>query len=142
MPPVQELRRQYDKGRLDETFGRAGWRHEAEVFYRQRKSVWLVLALMIGLSAFWDNVWAWVAFFGIMAIYSAWAGVRIGVVVGVSFALWFLAGIERWLSPGSTGYRALGLWCIATLFLLVVWKADGVPHRLLDRHGGQDASHD
>lgn len=135
-------RRAYERSRdqLDETFSPHGWREEAQVFYRQRKSVWFVLAIMVTLSAFWTNPWAWVAFFAVLAGYSALAGVRIGVVVGVSFAAWFVVGIERWAYPGSTFYRAAGLWCIATLFLLVVWKADGV-HRLRDRTGGPDAAH-
>lgn len=123
---MQELRRQYGKGQLDETFKRSSWREEAEVFYRQRKSIWFVLALMVAMSAFWDNQWAWVFFFLILAVYSAWCGVRIGVVCGLSFTVWFVVGIEGWASPGTAVYRALGLWCIATLFLLVVWKADGV----------------
>lgn len=129
----------YDQGQ--ETFRPSGWREEADVFYRQRKSVWFVLAVMITLSAFWTNQWAWPLFFLTLAIYSALAGVRIGVVCGLSFALWFFVGIERWITPGSSVYRLAGLWCIATLFLLVVWKADGV-HRLRDRHGeANDADH-
>lgn len=122
-----------------QTFTRSGWRDELEVYYRERKSVWFVLALMIAMGAFWTSPWAWVGFFCILATYSAFAMVRIGVVVGVSFAAWFVIGIEaahlpQFLWPNGTFYRAYGLWCIATLFLLVVWKADGV-HKLRDRLG-------
>lgn len=132
----------YERTQLDETFRPGGWREEAEVFYRQRKSVWFTLAVMIGLSAFWTNTWAYVAFFGILALYSAVAGVRIGVVCGLSFSAWFLLSHLGWIAPGTTENRVAGLWSIATLFLLVVWKADGV-HRLRDRYGGADAhSHD
>lgn len=123
---MQQMKRQYDRGQFDETFRRSGWRDEAAVFYRQRKSIWFVLAVMVAMSSFWTNQWAWVAFFLVLAVYSAWVGVRIGVLCGASFAIWFVAGIERWATPGTTLNRALGLWCIATLFLVVVWKADGV----------------
>lgn len=132
-------RRAYERTQLDETFRAGGWREEADTFYRQRKSVWFVLACMIGLSAFWTNPWAYVAFFSMLALYSAVAGVRIGVVCGLSFTLWFLGIRLGWLPPGSTENRVAGLWAIATLFLLVVWKADGV-HRLRDRYGGRDAN--
>jgi hypothetical protein len=117
---------------LQETFRASGWREELDVYYRMRRSVWGVLALMIVMSAFWTRPSAWVVFFLILAAYSALAQVRMGVICGLSFALWFFAGIEGWLRPGTVENRVLGLWCIATLFLLVVWKADGV-HRLRDR---------
>lgn len=118
---MKELRK---RSEFDDTFSRGAWRQEAAVFYRQRQSIWFVLAVMIGLSAFWDDPWAYVAFFGILALYSAYEGVRIGFVCGASWALWFLVGLQGWVSPGSVPYRVAGLWCIATLFLLVVWKAD------------------
>jgi hypothetical protein len=115
---------------LDETFARGAWREEAATFYRQRVSIWFVLAVMIGMSAFWTNPWAFTAFFAIFAAYSAWVGVRIGVLCGLSFALWFVALREGWVHPLDTANRVAGLWCIATLFLLVVWKHDGV-----EQHG-------
>lgn len=137
-------RRVYERSRdqLDDTFQASGWREELDVFYRQRKSVWFVLAVMVVMSAFWTSPWAWVVFFSILAGYSALAGVRIGVVCGASWAVWFFLLIERWVNIGGWPFRAYGLWCIATLFLLVVWKADGV-HRLRDRGGGApNAPHD
>lgn len=125
-------RRAYDRTDLDETFSAKGWRSELDVYYRQRKSVWFVLAALIAMSAFWTSPWAWVAFFLTLAGYSALVGVRMGVVCGVSWATWFVLLIEQWVYIGGWGYRAFGLWCIGTLFLLVVWKADGV-HQLRDR---------
>lgn len=127
------MRREYDRRReeFSKSFGRAGWKLELEGFYRQRKSVAFVLAAMIAMSAFWDNPWTWVVYFGVMAVYSILAGVRIGAICGVSFCIWFIEGIEarhlpHWMWPGHAFYQTVGLWCIATLFLLVVWKADGV----------------
>lgn len=115
-----------------QTFKRSALREELDTYYRMRRSVWFVIALMVAMSAFWTTPWAWVGFFLILATYSAWACVRMGFVCGVSFAGWFLLGLQQWIHPGTTLYRVIGLWCIATLFLLVVWKADGV-HRLRDR---------
>lgn len=134
-------RRAYEGMKLDEMFSRKGWRGELDTFYRQRKSVWFVLALMIAMSAFWTNVWAWVAFFAILALYSTGVGVRMGMIVGISFCIWFLEGIEAAhlpaaMQPGHWIYRAVGLWCISTLFLLVVWKADGVHQLRLHKEAG------
>lgn len=109
--------------RVEETFRPSGWRDELVTFYEQRRSVWFVLAVMVGMSAFWTSTWAYVAFFAILAGYSAFQGVRIGFLCGASFALWFTATQQGWITPGSTLNRIVGLWCIATLFLLVVWKA-------------------
>lgn len=127
---MKEMRRRFDVGqdRMEFTFGRGGFKEEVGIFYKQRKSVCFVLALMIVMAAFWTNVWVWVVFFAIMAMYSAYNGVRIGVVVGVSFALWFLAGIEGWIVPLTWQNQVTGLWCIATLFLLVVRAAGVVQH--------------
>lgn len=127
------MRSEYDRRRseFEQSFGRKGWRDELDIYYRQRKSVWFVLAVIIVMSAFWDNPWTWVVYFGLMAGYSALAGIRIGVISGLSFCVWFIEGIEarhlpHWLWPGRVAYQTVGLWCVATLFLLVVWKADGV----------------
>lgn len=127
---MKQMREQYEKGqqRMEFTFGRGGWREELGIFYKQRKSVCIVLALMILLAAFWTNIWVWVIYFTVMALYSAYTGVRIGVVVGISFALWFLAGIEKWIVPETTANQVAGLWCIATLFLLIVRAAGVVQH--------------
>lgn len=124
------MRRRYDAGqdRMEYTFGSGGWKEEAAIFYKQRKSVCFVLALMIVMAAFWTNSWVWVIFFGIMAAYSAWCGVRIGVIAGVSFSLWFLAGIEGWIVPLTWQNQVAGLWCIAMIFLLVVRAAGVVQH--------------
>lgn len=121
----------YDNARrgLSDTFNTRGWRDEVDVYYRQRKSVWFVLAAMIALSAFWTQSWAWVAFLLVLAVYSALVGVRMGLVAGVSWAAWFVLLIEEWWAFDGWAFRAYGLWCIATMFLLVVWKADGV-HQL------------
>lgn len=127
---MKEMRRRYEVGhdRMRFTFGGVGFREEAAIFYKQRKSVCFVLACMIALAAFWTNIWVWVIFFGIMAAYSAYTGVRIGVVVGASFSIWFLAGIEKWIRPETWQNQVAGLWCIATLFLLVVRAAGVVQH--------------
>jgi hypothetical protein len=122
---------------MEETFRPSGWRDEARMFYEQRRSVWLVLAVMIAMSAFWTNTWAYVAFFAVLALYSAVQGVRIGFVCGASFALWFFLGHMGWIEPGSTLNRIFGLWAIASLFLLVVWKA-GEKNRLRAYQRGED----
>lgn len=109
---------------MKEIFSSKGWRSELDVYNRQHRSVWFLLALMIVMSIWFTNPKAWIVFFGLMAAYSAVKGVRIGFVSGVSFSIWFAAGIYGWVMPGTTINRVIGLWCIATLFLLVVWKAD------------------
>lgn len=127
---MKEMRQRYDQAqdRMQYTFGYTGFKEEATLFYKQRKSVCFVLACMIGLAAFWTNLWVWVIFFGIMALYSAYTGVRVGVVVGVSFSFWFAAGILNWIKPETWQNQVAGLWCIATLFLLVVRAAGVVQH--------------
>lgn len=127
---MKEMRRRYEAGqdRMELTFGRAGFKEELGIFYKQRKSVCFVLACMLVMAAFWTSTWAWVIFFGVMAAYSAFAGVRVGVVVGLSFSLWFIGGIEHWIRPLTWQNQVAGLWCIATLFLLVVRAAGVVQH--------------
>lgn len=124
------MRRNYDAGqdRMEYTFGKAGWREEAAIFYKQRKDVCFLLALMVLLASFWTNTWVWVIFFAIMAAYSAFCGVRIGVICGLSLALWFLASLEGWIKPLTWQNQAAGIWCIATIFLLVVRAAGVVQH--------------
>jgi hypothetical protein len=118
------IRRRYDN--IEENFGAKGWKEELKVINRQRKSVFLVFALMIVMAAFWENFWTWTVFFSAMALYSLFVGVRIGFVCGVSFAIWFLA-LREWpiyFAQHKTFSQVIGLWCLGTLFLLVVWKAD------------------
>lgn len=109
-----------------DTFSYKGWKSEIEVVKRQRKSVWFMISALVAMAAFWTSPWAWIAFFSIMAIYSVAVNVRIGFLCGASFALWFLVGIEGWVLPNTTLSQAIGLWCIGTLFLVVVWKGDQV----------------
>lgn len=109
-----------------DTFSETGWRKEYEVLKRQRKSVAFVMSTLIIMAAFWTSLWAWIIFFGVMALYSLAVGVRIGFICGLSFSLWFLASIEGWIVPLTWQNQVAGLWCIGTLFLLVVWKADAV----------------
>lgn len=108
------------------TFSETGWKSEYEVLKRQRKSVYFVMSALVIMAAFWTSLWAWVIFFGVMALYSLAVGVRIAFICGLSFSLWFLAGIEGWIVPLTWQNQVAGLWCIGTLFLLVVWKADAV----------------
>lgn len=129
----------YERG--SSTLAWSGWRDELKVLHRQRRSVFFVLALVIVISAFWTNGWAYVGFFAILALYSLWAHVRLGFVVGLSFSIWFTASRLGWVQPGGTGARIFGMWAIGMLFLLVVWKADGVAE-LRDRPGGSNAPHD
>lgn len=128
----------YDNSR--DTLGWAGWREEGRVLYRQRRSAFFVLALVIVISAFWTNPWAYVGFFAILALYSLFVRVRIGFLCGTSFAVWFTMSRMGWVTPGGTAARAFGMWAIAMLFFLVIWKADGV-QQLRDRGGGY-APHD
>lgn len=109
-----------------ETFSQRGWKSEWEVLKRQQKSVWFVIAALIVLAGFWTNLWAWVVFFSVLAIYSAFQRIRIAFVCGASFALWFAASIEGWIVPLTWQNQVAGLWCIGMLFLVVVWKADAV----------------
>lgn len=122
---------------LDETLDPEGWRAEWEVLLRRRKSVLFILAAVVLLGVFYTSPWAWVIYFAILAAYSALWGVRMGLIVGASFCIWFIVGIQGWLSPTSTAYEAIGLWCVASLFLLVVWKADDV-HLLHGRWANGD----
>lgn len=135
------IRRRYEG--IEENFGLRGWKKELDVFYRQRKSVIFVFALMVFMAAFWTSFWVWTVFFGVMAAYSLLVGVRIGFVCGLSFAIWFLALREwpLWFLKHQTIGQVIGLWCLATLFLLVVWKHDGqaeqlkLPHRSTEEVG-------
>lgn len=124
---------------IEDNFGAKGWKSELEVFYRQRTSVIFVIALMIVMGAFWTSFWVWSVFFAMMAAYSLLVGVRIGFVCGLSFAVWFLALREwpLWFFHHKTLSQVIGLWCLATLFLLVVWKADGAEQVKLHRSSGE-----
>lgn len=108
------------------TFSESGWKSEWEVLKRQQKSVWFVIAGLITLAAFWTNLWAWVVFFSVLAAYSALNKIRIGFICGLSFALWFAASIEGLIVPLTWQNQVAGLWCIGTLFLVIIWKADAV----------------
>lgn len=121
------IRKKIDE--VENTFiNKEGWKVELEVAYRQRRSVIFVIAGLVAMAAFWDNTWTWAAFFSVLAIYALLAGVRIGFICGLSFAIWFTALAEWpvWFFNHHTISQAIGLWCIATLFFVVVWKKDGV----------------
>jgi hypothetical protein len=100
------------------------WRDDFAVFSRQRTSLLFLLAGMILLATFWTDRWAWVIFFVGVALYSAWLRAPLGVLAGSCFALWFMARDQGWTQYNDSIDFALGLLCIASLFLLVVWGAD------------------
>ena len=50
--------------------------------------------------------------------------VWIGVLVGVNFSLWFAARESDWHQYSETWDRVLGLWCIASVLLLIVHQQD------------------
>lgn len=133
---MRDMRRRYEE--MEHTLSPQGWKEELEVAYRQRRSVIFVIAIMIMMAAFWTSMWIWVIFFAILGLYSLAAGVRIGMVCGLSFSIWFLCTIEHWIKPLTWQNQVAGLWCIATLFLVIVWKADGVAQLKL-LHKGEDS---
>lgn len=133
---MRDMRRRYEE--MEHTLSPQGWKEELEVAYRQRRSVIFVIAIMIMMAAFWTSTWIWVIFFAVLGLYSLAAGVRIGMVCGLSFSIWFLCTIEHWIKPLTWQNQVAGLWCIATLFLVIVWKADGVAQLKL-LHKGEDS---
>lgn len=122
------MRLEYEKRRagLRDTLRASYWREEFVALWHQRNSVMFVMAAMIVMAAFWTNTWAWAVFFFVLALYSALSGVRMGIICGLSFCLWFVAGLEGWIRPLTWQNQAAGLWCIAALFLLVIAKADAL----------------
>lgn len=128
-------RRQRDQ--LEETFSPQGWRDEWHAAYRQRKSIICVIAGMVAMQAFWNSSWTWVVFFFLLGVYSALAGIRIGMLCCFSFTIWFFTSRQWpvWYYHHEAIRQGMALWCIATLAFVIVWKKDGAEQMKLRRRG-------